>query len=378
MILFEEKIRTDKKPSKYSDPDIFGYLDRTDDEEAEFIRDILNSWFINYIDSDKDSLKKRLMKSFESTFYELFIHELFFKQGFTLTAHPTVAGSTNKPDYLAIGHGLEFYIEAKVATDKTNEEAANDKMKAVIRDAINECASPNFTFAIYKLKIKSKRQPSCKKLVKKITDWSNSFDPDIVQEEINLKGSENRPKLLIDNEEIKLEMVLIPKSIESRAGENDRNIQFTMGDFYKGGADGSIRGAIEKKATRYGKPNRPFIVCINSTSYKGVENFTVENALFGSFKVKMSKNTFVTEEFRGADGIFQNTKGAKYTRMSGVMINNIHIGNLKSSKHWLVEHPFSANVLDFTPFELTKLLYDKTSETFVENQLKSVSEILYK
>jgi hypothetical protein len=47
-------------------------------DEIRTIRYTLEKWFDRYPDNDKLELKKRMQASFNTAFYELFIHELFY------------------------------------------------------------------------------------------------------------------------------------------------------------------------------------------------------------------------------------------------------------------------------------------------------------
>ncbi len=91
--------------------------DSCSSELSSQIRDTLNDWYKYYPDTEKSELKKRLQTSFSSAFYELFLHELFRRQGFVLEPHPILPNTTKRPDFLVCGHGLEFYLEAKESTD---------------------------------------------------------------------------------------------------------------------------------------------------------------------------------------------------------------------------------------------------------------------
>jgi len=64
------------------------------------IRNLLNKWFDHYPQEDQLSLKTDFKNDFQAAFFELFIHELFKKQGFKLKPHPKVEGTTKKPDFL--------------------------------------------------------------------------------------------------------------------------------------------------------------------------------------------------------------------------------------------------------------------------------------
>jgi hypothetical protein len=51
-------------------------------------------------------------ESFESGFWELYLHEGYRRSGYTITIHPDIPGASTHPDFLIEGHGSRFYLEA--------------------------------------------------------------------------------------------------------------------------------------------------------------------------------------------------------------------------------------------------------------------------
>jgi hypothetical protein len=119
MKLFENKIRIDKSPANHID-NSFDFCDRNAQPKVERVRDILNYWFSHYPLKEQYELKCRFQKEFNSSLQELFLHELFFCQGFEITIHPILPHTSKNPDFLLSKNGIEFYLEAKVATGNSN------------------------------------------------------------------------------------------------------------------------------------------------------------------------------------------------------------------------------------------------------------------
>ena len=113
-LLFEDKERNDISPANHN-INLYSYYDLSGRKDIGSVRNLLNKWFLNYPIQERSELKARFKKTFSSTFFELFIHELFKSQGFDLTIHPILINSTKKPDYLIKKDDQEFYLEAKEA-----------------------------------------------------------------------------------------------------------------------------------------------------------------------------------------------------------------------------------------------------------------------
>jgi len=183
-------------------------------------------------------------------------------------------------------------------------------------------------------------------------------------------------EIIYEDNDLKLVISLIPKSSKNRGKEGLRPIGVYPVTITYGGADASIKSAIEKKATRYGVLDKPYLICINSTSWKMTDDDDVMDAIFGSLQITFSTDPNNRNERleRALDGVFKNSKGPKFTRVSGVLITNVHTANLYTAKHWLIKHPFAKQEIDFEKFRLTRTVVEN-------NQIKTyagetISEIL--
>jgi len=351
--LFEHKERTDPNPANHLDND-YDFYDRSDRKEVAKIRNELNAWFNHYPDEDKPELINRFKAGFSSAFYELFIYEVFRRQGFTLFPHPELPNSTKRPDFMAKKGELELFLEACEATDLSEAEKALKNKTGTLYDIINTINSPNFFLRINELHFKSNLSPSGRKIVNFLEKEVLNYDPDVLTKELTKHGIEVSPQITYEDKNIKITFSLIPKSPEGRNKLKKPIVIYPFQSCW-GGSEDSIKTAIEKKATRYGKLDKPFIVCVNSISDKMTDEHDVHNALFGPLKVSWSTNPVNRDEkwIRDGGGVFKGPAGPQFTRMTGTFVTNIHPGNLHVAKHWLVKHPFSALDLDFDSFDLT-------------------------
>lgn len=371
MKLFEEKKRTDLAPSKHID-NTFDFYDRSAQINFKIIRNTLNSWFEKYPKSEQKELKNRFKTEFSSAFFELFLHELFHKQGFSLSPHPSLADTNKKPDFLVKGNGIEFYVEAIEATGKSDEERAHENWAKILYDSINTINSPNFLLGLNELFFKTTNQPKVAKIVRYIESKLPDYDPDTY-------NNDNAEPIICEDENLRLEISLIPRQLKYRGKEGNQAIGVYPGESFFGGVEDVIKLAVKKKATRYGKLDKPYLVCINSTSEKGTDEFAIMNALFGSLKCTFSTNPANRNEKweRSFDGIFRDSKGAKFTRVSGLLITSVFPANLHVANYWLVKHPFSVNDLAFENFQLSKIIVEGGQIKKMEGKtIKDVLEIL--
>jgi hypothetical protein len=352
MKLFENKHRTFSKPAGHNE-NSYDYYDRSARKDVAIIRKTLNKWFRKYPDEEKIELKNRFKKSFSSAFYELFIFNLFKSQGFKVIIHPNAPSTTKRPDFLVSKRTIEFYIEAKIATGESKKQESLRKRMNQIYDSLNTINSPNFFLAIEELILHTTLQPSTREIRDKIETELRKFDPDEVTRIIQNSGYENRPKITFDDQNLTLIISIIPKDPEFR-NQDSTPIGVSPSEAFWGGEEESIKTSFAKKAKRYGKLDKPYIICINSIGIKFTGGYDVLNAVWGTVALSWSTNPAARDEkvTRIKDGIFLSDNGPIFKNVSGILITHVMEFNIPNSNYWLIKHPFASRELDFKIFDL--------------------------
>ena len=373
--IFEDKVRTDTSFAKHLD-DIFDFYDRSAKPEFKLVRDTINNWFKDYPDSEKIELKARFKKTFSPAFFELFIYQLFTKQGFSLTPHPALIGTTKKPDFLAEKEGISFYIEAKEATDASEIEIASSKKVNTVYDAISQIETPNFWLNVSKVALKTSKQPSGKRIIRSIEKQLITYDLETIEAQMRLPEWSDTEHIIIDNDEVFISIKLFPKSEEIRGDRGIPSIGMYPIESFWGGPDNSIRTSIHKKASKYGQLDKPYLICINAFSNGGITTFGVEEALLGSLSYTWSSNPNDRDARleRVKNGVFLSQTGPKMTRVSGIFVTSVFPSNVHNAAHWLMKHPYAKRELDFDKMDLS---YQHLVGRHWQNMLgKTVGEIL--
>lgn len=362
--LFDDKARVNLEYANHQH-DTYEFYDNSAIEKFVVIRNELNNWFSKYPNSAKKQLKRDFQSNFDSAFFELFIHELFLKQGFSLIPHPTIPNSTKNPDFLARKGEVEIYLEAKVATDESKEERAIKVKQYVICDTINQINCPDYWIDIREINFLSSKQAKLSKIKQSLERDINKYGPILVvsNEDTHYKGREKYITYIDENVEIVLS--LWPCSVKK-----SRPIgSYSFGDGYMGGCEESIKNAMKAKGYRYGNLDKPYIVCINTLSSKQTHTEDIYNALFGSQRViSFSDRNNPSQQFQASsDGIFNEHSKHSYSSVSGVFITRIFPSNIHVANHWLIKHPFTNNEFDFTNLEQSFIHVN-------ENSLEEVSK----
>lgn len=338
MKLFDDIERDFLGPSTNNETS-YNFYNRSARKDIVIIRKTLENWFVKIPEKDKKAMKACFKKSFDDTFYELFLFSLFDSLGFKIEIHPTVPNSTKKPDFLIAKDNLEIYVEAKIAKDKTTQEEAFEKMRNTFYDTINKTKTGRFALAIEKLNFLSGKQPKAKKIVTFLENILSKLDPDRVEELMKINGL-SAERLVYNDEDVSVVFNPIPLRPEAEFDDDRRAIgMFPMETFWGGGEE-VIKQSFDFKAKRYGQLEKPFLICINALSKRTSLRIDVDNAILGSEILPLRS------------GVFANANGAKRTNVSATMINQIYLHGIPNSKYLLYENPFAQFPIDFNELGL--------------------------
>ncbi|GGF06635.1 hypothetical protein [Flavobacterium limi] len=350
MKLFEDKIREDNRRASFGD-NIFNYYDNNQQTKITEIRELLNKWFENYPEENKVELKQNFKNSFNDAFYELFVHETFYRQGYILEPHPLLENSTKKPDFLARKGEEEFYIEATTVSSLSELEVKQENFKAKFIDELNKMNSPIFWLGLDKLEFKKNNFPKVGKLRKAFESELNKINP--AEIEIREKNTLLTNHLKYEDDNL---LIILSLFIKSEAAKNKKDIrpigfQFSPVTIKDASEDSNkILKNFKDKARRYGVLNKPFIICLNLDF-----NFNLKYDVDWAFN---NTNSF-------------NSISPKFTKVSAVFVSNVNVGNIFNlPKHRLIVNQHSAY-----PIEMKNLKLSFENQQ-VETNKKDIDNIL--
>lgn len=371
-MLFEEKDRTDNSLAKHQESS-FEYYNRSSSELAVKVRSLLNHWFEDYPEKEQKEFKSRLEYEFESCFFELVVYQLFKKMDYEVEIHPSLLNSEKSPDFLMKKGGDEIYVEAKTIKDETDN--THNKIRSRVLDRLNTINIPDFYLSINEFVLKKIESPSEKKISEYIEKEVKKFDPDEVIKNQSKHKTKLGPSIKYENDRVRLEVGLIPIKREFR-GRDDRKSSIAV---Y---ADSGVKwnnivevltNALSKKAGKYGKLNKPFIVFINYVGEHILSQHNIYDTLFGREKVIL-ENRKPVNTLRELEGFFGDDVNPNYKRLSGVFFTRIFPSNLQVAEHWLVKHPFSNYLFNMDSIDLKRI--ELIKNRICEVQGKKVGEVL--
>jgi hypothetical protein len=324
MKIFDEIERSFEGPASDRESH-YGYLNRSGRKEFTRVRELMGEWFSRYPNDHKVELRSRLRsdidRHFLSAFFELYLHEMLVRLGYSVEIHPNIPiESEKKPDFLVTNSkGEGYYLESIVSIDMSVAEVGARKRMDEVYDALNDIESPDFFIGINIRNMPSTPVPK-KKMKREIKKFIKDLNPDKVLSYFN--GGKDLPKKTFVHEEWNLEYYAIPKSPEARGKDNVRSLGVRMHLPAWIDTRTPIKNAILKKSTKYGVLGKPFIIAVNTLSIH-VDNIDIMGALFGkeSYIVQIDGSDDYEPKFmREPDGAWCGPKGPQNTRVSAVLI----------------------------------------------------------
>ena len=175
------------------------------------------------------------------------------------------------------------------------------------------------TFTEY-LKRSGRKTQVIDKYIKLITDFESNFDD--ITTIISTNGLGDLPLLNFTHDGWEIEFFPIPKDPQYRGKSGIRPIGMQTPEAVMVKSKKIIKQAISKKATRYGKMNKPYLIAVNDISFLTDEEDRIE-ALFGTeqFHILLSgQEQLFAGSNRKPDGFWVGPNGIQNTRVSAVMI----------------------------------------------------------
>lgn len=323
--LFDNAVRDDIAPACDGDSE-FGYLNRSARPSAGRVRAMLDAWFARYPEAEQEEMRRRLRatdnSTFLSAFFELYLHELLICLDNRVEIHPAApSGSPRRPDFLVHPlSGEPFYLEAIVATDRSSAAAGAETRMNEVYDAINDLESPNFFLDLRLAGAPGTSVPR-NRLKAMIRQLLQDLDPDVCAALLAQGGLDALPSEVFEHDGWYIEVIPTPKSPESRGKPGIRPVGARFYEVHEVDYRTPLRNAILKKAGRYGRLDRPFVVAVNVVA-QHIGRIDVMEALFGKERYFFAPYDPARElrMERAGDGAWVGPHGPQNTRVSAALI----------------------------------------------------------
>ncbi len=302
----------------------FDYLNTSNRPEADRVRALVAAFLGRYPEGDRDRLRDRLRSIDDighlGAFFELALHELLLRAGCRVIAvEPAIEGTRRVPDFLVeTPSGDRFYLEATLATGRSQTDAAAQKRLEQAFKIIDSVPSPDFFFSL-----STSGMPTAmitgRRLKRELQQWLAGLDYDAVT--AGWQHDDGAvPVFTYEEHGVRFRISPVPRRRSRGSTTPSRSIGGRMLDPITVQPHVPIRNAVIGKATRYGDLDLPYVVAVNAMSDYADEDDAID-ALFGSpaVVVKQTEAGFVDIPTRVPDGVWQGRGGAINTRASAVL-----------------------------------------------------------
>jgi hypothetical protein len=319
MLLFDDIERTDSRVGKRSES-LFVFLNRVERPEFARVRDLMEAWYARYPAESHTDIRARFRdgdpQQALGAFWELMLHELHLGLGFALDRDPVVPGTTKRPDFLATRGDAAFYLEATIV-GYPDDEMARRRRRDLVLDFADEAFSPDFWVNI-KVPVEGQTTPAKSQIKQPIEDWLAGL-----QWSAGEASPGSAPEFELRVRDWVLRLRAYPRT-ESLRGDPDFPT-IGMGPSWAGTVDerAPIERSLREKASRYGKPDKPYVVaalCLRDF----VTDQAIQEALYGPRALRMPVMGGVAQQARAEvvrdpRGLWQWGQNQRATRVSAVL-----------------------------------------------------------
>jgi hypothetical protein len=304
-------------------PEVLSALDQPDDPRLIRVHAALERWLAHYPATDRNELRGRLDDDDKchAAFWELLLHELYRAAGFSLQPHPSIEGTSRRPDFLVSRGDSAFLLEARTVTAITDERRRRDRRLKTLTQAIDQAVADAF-YVRLQILVEGDDQPPAGPVVRELQRWLATLDPDEMADLLRAQGSlRGMPSHDIATGNWVLRFTPIPVD-EHRRGKLTGpmiglgHIETSISDPTAG-----VRRALGRKGARYGSaPPYPLVIAL-AIEEPGVEDGDIEAALFGRMVMQIldvDTDPMPVRHYREDDGYWSGRRNAG-SRVSAVV-----------------------------------------------------------
>ena len=295
----------------------FDYLNASGRPEAAAVRRLVDGWLANYPATKRPEMTQRLRSRDDvlhrSALFELMLHALLLRQGFTIVEIEPQLPNGKAPDFLVEApDGRRFYLEATLASGMDNVAAGADRRMREALQAIDDVRSPDFFLHLHTRGTPSRPIATARlrRAVQRLVDELD-YDQAVARAEA---GRPLAPVWQHDEHGAHFMIQPVPKNIRRPNG------RAMGGRILPGGVirpEVAIKSAVEGKAGRYGDIDLPLIIAVNALEEFARVGDAVD-ALFGTTGAIVSQDGGA-RGVRNPDGAWCGARGPVYSRSSAVL-----------------------------------------------------------
>ena len=320
-LIFDEKERSDPQPRRNNET-TFSFLNRIQGPFWEQPRQLVQNWADRLAeDAEYRDVRARLRAdddySFNSAFLELYLHESFIAAGYDVTVHPSVAGTSRRPDFMIRRGDVTIYVEAIAPAPSDAQRRAAARVRELLH-TVDTVDDPNFWLGTEEL-IEGSTPPSGSRLRSELRQWLSGLNPET-------SSLTNAPRHRWRRDGWEMEVIAIPKG-KSRGQTGSKKPSIGVYGHTKAGIYSRapvLRAALFEKHRAYGALDAPFVVAVGHYSID-VGYWHATAALYGDEVIRVGVTATgeqVTVSDRDSNGFFGTPPTWARSHVSGVLLIN--------------------------------------------------------
>lgn len=361
--LFEEGIRESTDPKRIGET-VYQFLDRSARPGMSTIRSTLNSWFLLLPDDLKGVYLSRFKakRNFEGAFYELFLLGLFKKMGFRVTLDPITGKNSKVPDFLLCKEQEKIYVEATRNEYSSTSKVPRFKIREQIIEELNNLDLGDLRLLINELRVFVDQKPSIKELKLQLNDHCKK---------INLLGYADNSFVISDDDLFPYqdENIFISASFYVKRNYKAQSKKTVVGDSYDIGADETacqLKNSIEAKKSKYGKLQKPYIICVNFPRM-----MLDKNEILSVYEPLQRKG----KEINGKLPRSLFSESPSNNSISALIVSFVLPFNMSNPQFWILKNPNADFPIDSNQFCFDTYEYKEGTLVFTPAQI-SFSELI--
>ena len=370
--IFESWTRTRQEPLQRGER-LFDLYDQSGRSGYEELRSILNLWISEVEDSNqRNELISRMRKggnaAFRATLSELIVHDLLIRLGHKIVTHPTISGSTRRPDFALVdnkGRTLS-YVEVTTVNRPDNLEGETNRENEIY-NAIDKLNLPEGSLLGYNLIHAGSDSPGLGLFLNSIQNWAQANADRAKTEEVVEQFSAG---------DWVVELELFSGS-EAASATGAIGLASMRGGLISPHKD--IRAALYRKSRGYGEMKAPYIIAVADAKDqmfgKKQTRDAITEAVFGDERIVFVEGQ--AEVDFAPNGFWRGTDGPRNRHVTAILfLPQIDIWKLRDPK-WepiLAINPWATFPLPNSFKALTR--FEAEQGKWVEREGKPIGDLL--
>lgn len=329
----------------------FDYLNSSGRPEAAAVRTLVDEWLANYPLPHRTEMIRRLRSREDilhlSAMFELLLHALLLRQGFTIVAIEPQLPNGRAPDFLVETPDRgRFYLEATLASGMDNVAAGADRRMREALQAIDDVDSPLFFLHLH-TRGTPNRPIAVRRLRNAVQRFVDSLDYDVAVATAEA-GDAPGPIWRHDEHGAHFMIQPVPKNTRRPGGRAIGGRMLPAGVIHP---EVAIKSAVENKAGRYGDIDLPLVIAINALEeFAGIDDAI--DALFGT-KTVVVPQIGEPRAARNPDGAWRGAAGPVYTRSSAVLfVERLSAWSIGQRSLRLILNPWARSPVGDLPLDV--------------------------